>query len=503
MRGGSRNFKYRTIREFHENEISEKFMKLAFALSLVSSGVIGQLLTHPFVEFPAEIDIIEPSYSEFIGGTLSISPLQSNLCDPKVNQYTGYFEIKGTNKKYFFWFFESRSDPKSDPTVAWLTGGPGCSSMLALFGENGPCTVNKDGKTTKPNPYSWTNNANVFWIDQPPGAGFSEGDADSGEEEVSNDMVGFLRAFFEALPQYNKDFYIFGESYAGHYIPAIASKLHEYNKRSPSSRIDFKGVGIGNGLTAPSEQYKWYPQMAYQSGTAPKVVSEAEFNDMESAVPMCTRLIDLCNQFDGQNPSCLASMLYCNMKLMKPYQDKGMNPYDMRLKCEQPPLCYDFSEIDAFLNNQEVQSQIGVRTSWESCNFQVNLQFVFDFMRDYDKLIPELLEDGLRVLIYVGDQDFICNWIGNKHWVLNLDWSGKAGFNKEIDRPYKDPNGDDIGLLRKYDNLSFLQFYQAGHMVPMDQPEKSLVMFNDFLNNKLGDDNGQAMEVDAFNVETE
>ena len=479
-------------------------MKAVNVLSLLIAACSAQLLTSPFIELPEDIEVLDYPERPFRGGSLSFSKSQSNLCDADVVQYTGYFDITGSNKKYFFWFFESRTSPATSPTVAWLTGGPGCSSMLALFGENGPCTVTKDGKSTTPNPHSWTNNANMFWIDQPPGAGFSEGDADSGEVEVADDMLGFLIAFFEALPHYNKDFYIFGESYAGHYIPAIASRLHAYNKAGPKLRIDFKGVGIGNGLTAPSEQYKWYPLMDYNSTTAPQVVSKSEFEEINASVEMCTRLIDLCNAFEGKNPSCLASMLYCNMKLMKPYQDKGMNPYDMRLKCAKPPLCYDFGVIDTFLNDPEVQRAIGVSKPWESCNFQVNLQFIFDFMKNYNQVIPELLEDGLRVLVYVGDQDFICNWIGNKHWVLDLDWSGKEGMNKAKDATYVDNKGDDIGLLRQFKGLSFLQFYKAGHMVPMDQPEKSLKMFNDFLANVLKPTEQMVeQEEETFEIEVE
>ena len=34
-----------------------------------------------------------------------------------------------------------------------LNGGPGCSSMIGLFQENGPCTVNADGATTALNPF--------------------------------------------------------------------------------------------------------------------------------------------------------------------------------------------------------------------------------------------------------------------------------------------------------------------------------------------------------------
>lgn len=83
---------------------------------------------------------------------------------------SGYFNITGTrDAAYFYWLFESRSDPANDPLVVWLTGGPGCSSILALFVENGPCYVNEYGNGTLPNPYSWNSNANILWIDQPVG----------------------------------------------------------------------------------------------------------------------------------------------------------------------------------------------------------------------------------------------------------------------------------------------------------------------------------------------
>ena len=60
------------------------------------------------------------------------------LCYPSVNQSAGYLKASAS-LNYFF----------------WLSGGPGCSSQLALFGENGPCTVSEDGKSTIPNSYSW------------------------------------------------------------------------------------------------------------------------------------------------------------------------------------------------------------------------------------------------------------------------------------------------------------------------------------------------------------
>merc|ERR1712241_543099 len=99
---------------------------------------------------------------------------------------------------YFFWLFESRSKPETDPLVMWLTGGPGCSSQLALLAENGPCSVNKQGTDTIKNPFSWNSKANVMWVDQPAGTGFSTGvPTMHNQAQVGNAMYGFLQAFLK------------------------------------------------------------------------------------------------------------------------------------------------------------------------------------------------------------------------------------------------------------------------------------------------------------------
>ena len=43
----------------------------------------------------------------------------------------------------------------------------------------------------------------------------------------------------------------------------------------------------------------------------------------------------------------------------------------------------------------------------------------------------------------------------------------------------------DVGEFKHHGNFTFLRVYQAGHMVPMDQPEVSLEMFKKFLNKEF------------------
>lgn len=409
----------------------------------------------------------------------------SGLCDAQVKQYSGYFSFGSSKKQYFYWMFESRSDPANDPTVMWLTGGPGCSSMTGLLFENGPCTISADGKSTINNPYSWNTKANVVWVDQPPGTGFSKGSWDHDENGIAEDMYQFLQTFFKAMPKFNRKFFVTGESYAGHYIPAVTHRIFDGNNNlAPGDiKIDLKGMGIGNGLTDPQEQFKWYPDMMCKGGghAPPAINSSIECALLHAAVPICGASLAKCNAPSRANiTACATAYEECNLAFQLPYQATGMNPYDMRIKCAKPPLCYDMSNDVKFLNDPHVQKQLGVDMNFQSCNLLVNKFFMTDFMRNYHQLIPPMLAGGVDVLIYAGDQDFICNWLGNEKWTLALDWAHRDEFNAAETTPYI-VNGKEVGELRTVHNFHFLRVYQGGHMVPMDQPEAALGMLNALL----------------------
>ncbi|CAK4084656.1 unnamed protein product [Aphanomyces euteiches] len=419
-------------------------------------------------------------------GSLLEAPVKEGFCDT-TKQLSGYFKIDGSkSKNYFYWFFESRNDPANAPFVIWLTGGPGCSSMLALLVENGPCSVNDD-LTLKSNPYSWNEKANIMWIDQPAGVGFSYGDMseyDTNEEMVGNDMYHFLQEFFQTHPEYAKnDFYVFGESYAGHYVPAVAHRIYKGNKEQKDPKIQLKGIGIGNGLTVPEIQYEWYPEMAFNNTYGVHAISEQVYATEKAALPACKKMIHLCQ---STNVACLVAQVYCNAALVSPYQLSGLNVYDIREKCAHLPLCYDFSAVEKFLNLPSTLEALHVSpksAKWESCNMAVHAGFSYDWMKNFDGLVKPMLEDGIEVLVYAGDADFIVNWMGCKAWTVALDWKYKSQFSQmeDIDWTVK---GKKAGKVRSVQGLTFLQVFEAGHMVPMNQPENSLYMLEDFTKKK-------------------
>merc|ERR550514_673523 len=113
-----------------------------------------------------------------------------------------------------------------------------------------------------------------------------------------------------------------------------------------------------------------------------------------------------------------------------------MNPYDQRKKCEKKPLCYDMSMDVAFLNDKDVQKQLGVDMEFQSCNLILNKAFTVDFMRNFHTLLPPMLAADIDVLVYAGDQDFICNWVGNEAWTKKLSWAHTSEFNAATKKPF-------------------------------------------------------------------
>jgi len=166
-----------------------------------------------------------------------------------------------------------------------------------------------------------------------------------------------------------------------------------------------------------------------------------------------------------------------------------MNPYDQRIKCEHGNLCYDFDHITTYLNTKAVQADLGVNKKWGSCNYAVNMAFQYagDWMHgNYALKLPELLHDGIEVLIYAGDCDYICNWLGNKAWTKVLQWDGTKEFNNAPDNDWQ-MDGKAVAKLRAARGFHFMQVFEAGHMVPMDQPAVALAMVDAFVSGKMSE----------------
>ncbi|WJX74301.1 Serine carboxypeptidase-like 48 [Trifolium repens] len=370
----------------------------------------------------------------------------------ELGHHAGYYSLPHSKAaRMFYFFFESRNN-KDDPVVIWLTGGPGCSSEIALFYENGPFQFSKDSNSSLVwNKYGWDMASNIIFVDQPTGTGFSyttdDSDVRHDENGVSNDLYDFLQAFFKEHPQFAKnDFYITGESYAGHYIPAFASRVHQGNKAKEGIHINLKGFAIGNGLTNPEIQYKAYTDFALDNG----LINKEEHDNINKLVPPCQKAIEACGTKGGE--ACMTSRRICTEIFDQIMDIAGdINYYDIRKKCVGS-LCYDFSKADTFLNTKTVREALGL--------------------------------DGIKLLVYAGEEDLICNWLGNSRWVDAMKWSGQKEFTASPATPYL-VDSEEAGILKSHGPLAFLKVKEAGHMVPMDQPKAALQMLKDWMQGKL------------------
>ncbi|CAO3648403.1 unnamed protein product [Mucor hiemalis] len=395
-------------------------------------------------------------------------------------QYSGYIDKHDTDDHFFFYFFESRTDPKNDPTVLWLNGGPGCSSMLGLWMELGPCQVNSFGNDTIRNPYSWNTAANLIFLDQPVNVGYSYGKTKvKSTLESGRDVYAFLQLFFSEYSEYaNNSFHISGESYAGHYLPAISSEIIRHNKAIPETRsvddpikINFQSVLIGNGWTEPLTQFREYETFGCGNYSQFHPIFDKETCDsMSGKASRCEKLTDACYKFPSKI-TCFPADVYCERLYNEPFDKTGLNPYDIRRKCEGDN-CYAIMEaIDKYANSEEVRKNLGVDEkagNYTGCSDSVGYRFGLDGdnSKDVSGLVVETLEAGVRVLLYVGDMDYICNWVGNLKWSLKMEWSGKEGYNNAPEQKwFSDLTGEHAGSVKTYGNLTFLKIFDAGHMV--------------------------------------
>lgn len=214
---------------------------VSLSLSCLSCDATKQEQHVPADFLVENLDEIEPAFSEFDGQMFSgLLPMDN----------------KNAHGKLQFWLFAPTSPTASNTLTIWLNGGPGCSSFFAgVFFEHSPvtvplspagsCCISQNAPFVY-NHNAWTTATHMLYIEQPIGVGFSSGSPPPQDEhDVARDFHAFLDNFYSTFTLYqNYELYIFGESYAGMYVPAIA---HELYKNAPSS-IPLTGIGIGNGL---------------------------------------------------------------------------------------------------------------------------------------------------------------------------------------------------------------------------------------------------------------
>ncbi|KAL8737280.1 MAG: hypothetical protein Q9181_001834 [Wetmoreana brouardii] len=461
-------------------------------------------------------------------------PGLEGVCEttPGVNSYSGYVDL-APDAHTFFWFFEARHNPAEAPLTLWLNGGPGSDSLIGLFQELGPCNVTEDLKTVV-NPYAWNEISNMLFISQPLGVGFSYSEEVAGTlnpftGEVENSTYGVdgrwpvinateldttdlaaiatwhvLQGFLANLPQLDskvgsgtKTFNLWTESYGGHYGPAFFNYFYEQNEAirngtTNGTELIFDTLGIGNGIFDLYTQAPYYPEFTQYNTYGIQLVNKTVYDYMRFATYMpdigCLAQVEACRQV---NRSTTVGQLYCQQatdqcrtNVEEPYYEfGGRGVYDIRHPYEDPTPPRYFND---YLNLASVQNALGVNLNYTQSNNDVGYAFQNSGDFAYPNFIEDLemiLNNSVRVALFYGDADYICNWFGGQAVSLAVNYTNKADFAAAGYAPFI-VDGAEYGEVREYGNFSFLRIYEAGHEVPFYQPLASLEYFRRVLNNK-------------------
>lgn len=395
-------------------------------------------------------------------------------------QYSGYVDVEGYGQ-YFFWFVESQNDPSTDPTVLWLNGGPGCSSLGGFLGENGPWWPNAENQLVD-NPYSWNRIANMLYLESPAGVGFSIQQS-VGFERWNDDLTStasydFLKNWFATFETFQEsDFYITGESYAGHYIPTLVDKIYEGNKDSSNLPINLKGFMVGNPATDNAydsgelyEEYFWSHGLNCLDHTQ-NSGKGGVYNPYDILADVCYGL-RVADHVRFPNPTADA------LRGLMKEQDERRARLGARDVPEMPPCISDTTAN--YLNQPSVQEAIhAAPTEWQDCGgimYQHGQESMIPFYQKF------LTETNYRMMVYSGDADTVLPFIGTEQWVLDLGLTPT-----ELWGPwYSDWNGQGPQVAGYYVNYGQMQYATvkgAGHEVPWFQPGSAYDMFERYLTN--------------------
>ncbi|KAI0771274.1 alpha/beta-hydrolase [Trametes elegans] len=421
----------------------------------------------------------------------------SGVCEttPGVEQLSGYVDV-GKNMSMWFWFFEARNSPETAPFTLWLNGGPGCSSMIGLFQENGPCQVNPDNQTTVLNPYSWNNVSNVIYIDQPIGTGFSYGTVDVNRTSAAAPAIWTaFQLLFESneFAKYQSREFVFAtESYGGFYGPEFVSYFNEQNAKIANSAvqgvpINVSALMINNGwYDALIQTESWIDFVTDAPGYGQLSTAEvlAQLNESYYGSGGCRERELACyaaGESAESNEICSTTAEFCTNNVFN-VAVGSRHSDDLRQNASSPAL-FPTQNYVSFLQNETIAQRIGAEVPYAPCSLPVYVQFngTGDNARSLLPRLSALADSRTRILIWVsaiaGDADINCNWLGGHAVVLAMDWYGNETLHNT---PFTNLtiNGKPAAAIQNVDNFSFARVYEAGHEVPAFQPEVALELFS-------------------------
>ena len=385
----------------------------------------------------------------------------------------------------FYWIFKAKKNPAKAPVVIWLQGGPGCASSGGLFTEIGPYYLKNYNKTNLDERLiSWNDQANLLFVDQPLGVGLStvtDGHVVKDFSEVGDQFLTFYEGFLRQNPEYKgRPIFVTGESYGGHWIPYTALALYE----AQNPDINLAGISIGNGYLDALSDYATLADFSYKYRNYTYITEEMTVH-YRAVGALCGHmfLVRPYNRMYTYNTLDICASVENGIISHAMEFNKDFDQYYM--PSDKPGN----GSAGVFLNRPEVQAYLNVSTTFYSCNNTFEEYFLrVDNFVDSREMIIKLLHSGIKVQIYDGALDFICNYMMEEHSLATMDWVGVNEWNKRqlVDCKY--------GLCKQVRNLRYIRFAGAGHMVPNFNQPLALEMMNEFFDWGLGSSGGDSEE---------
>lgn len=422
--------------------------------------------------------------------------LYDNLTPDQIPlMFAGQIELHPENHTYyFFWKFSDRNRIAENHkrTIFWLNGGPGCSSMDGALMEIGPLRVGKHGKLAYNNG-SWHRLGDIIFIDQPVGTGFSYGDKLLKElTQVGDYLLTFMKKYFEIFPEErDNEIYFAGESYAGQYIPYIANGILDFNENLPEGEkpYNFKGVMIGNGWVSPNQQSLSYFPFFVDHGLIK--TDNPKWGAILNQVETCQRLVDEADAHWNDPTVSPAEVNFgpcdaiLNLLLANTGDGQCINMYDYTLRDTYPSCGMnwppDLANVTPYLQDDAVMHALNLLNfeKWRECSLSVTRSFTAKNSFPAVHLLPRLTEQ-IQVMFFNGDRDIICNSKSTLSFLDKLEWGGAKGFTdgseeNNIDWIYDEK---EVGYIKSERNITFVNIYNASHMVPFDVPDTSRALID-------------------------
>lgn len=407
------------------------------------------------------------------------------------SQYSGYVTVNpARGRALFYWLVEAvpAAGPIA-PLVLWLNGGPGCSSVgYGASEEVGPFRIRPDGQTLYLNPNSWNKAANLLFLESPAGVGFSYSNSSldlytAGDAKTALDAYAFLVNWLERFPQYKyREFYIAGESYAGHYVPQLAQLIYEKNKGIQNPTINFKGFMVGNAVTDDYHDYLgtfefWWTHGLISDKTYHNLKATCLLESSQHPSPDCVKNLNLASAEEGNIDPYSLNTKPCNDTASLKLGLGGRYPW---LSRAYDPCTERYASI--YYNRPEVQMALhanttGIHYPWQTCSDIVGSYWA-DSPRSMLPIYQELIAAGIKIWVFSGDTDAVVPVTATRYSIDALKLPTLVNW-----YPWYD-HGKVGGWSQVYKGLTLVTIAGAGHEVPLHRPRQALIMFRHFLQNK-------------------